>query len=827
MPPHLPVTRLRGDFDAVLAPPGKVVASPAAPKLPLSSATTAGGGANGVVVATAPMHRTGGGTQDRSDSVASPGDPAAVLDLVQGVCHGRVASIEKMVPQQWWKTVFDAMYLRTDGDVVEDPEVTREEVGMLDRDPVIKNIFLKGTDRRQAAGKVLDLCCGQGRHLLHLAKQYPHLELFGHDQSSYLISLAQQRASDLRRNHRRPPVFTVGDCREVPFPSGTFDLVMVLGNSFGYFSSEDDDRAVLDEIHRVLVPGGVAIVDLTDGVYMRRHFVQRSWEWLDDGVFVCRERELSKDGLRLSTREVITSTTRGVLRDQFYQERLYSGDEVAGLARSAGFDLLARPSAASTDDSLAASSLTFANDLSKRQEDLGMMGHRMVVVIRKSASSNLPSSGTTTPRATADNDLTRLQTQLSVASLDHSVTSTAAPASMVPLNRGLSVVVPTEPRGSERPVFENLVLVLGDPSQACIGKLNNTWNAEDLATRQRLVDALSELGYCQRNLAVVERHASMYDQLRAMLQTGAASRPVVFNLCDEGFDNDALKELHVPALLEMLRVDYSGADPNCLAYCYDKGLVTCVAGAIGVPTPRETFLHGLLGAVGVDSDAAVFSRVRDRVGLPAFIKPVRGDNSLGITAGSLVRDEAGLRAKLSELRAQGVGDAAAQEYLAGTEYSVGVVGNPQTGFRFLPTLEVDFTRIVARGLVPILGFESKWDPTSPYWSEIGYRRAELSPEAERCLRADCVRLWERFGCRDYARFDWRCDRGKGDGKDGLGGTIKLLEVNPNPGWCWDGKLTYMAKLDGLEYKDVLRLILRAASDRIEVQGRSRKDEANA
>ena len=46
-----------------------------------------------------------------------------------------------------------------------------------------------------------------------------------------------------------------------------------------------------------------------------------------------------------------------------------------------------------------------------------------------------------------------------------------------------------------------------------------------------------------------------------------------------------------------------------------------------------------------------------------------------------------------------------------------------------------------------------------------------------------ARLFERLGCRDYARFDFRAD---------ARGEIKLLEVNPNPGWCWDGKVNLMA-----------------------------------
>ena len=71
-------------------------------------------------------------------------------------------------------------------------------------------------------------------------------------------------------------------------------------------------------------------------------------------------------------------------------------------------------------------------------------------------------------------------------------------------------------------------------------------------------------------------------------------------------------------------------------------------------------------------------------------------------------------------------------------------------------------------------------------------------------------LYERLGCRDYARCDYRTDEH---------GTIKLLEVNPNPGWCWDGKLNIMAQFEGLRYMDLLRMILEAARERITTHSR--------
>ena len=108
-------------------------------------------------------------------------------------------------------------------------------------------------------------------------------------------------------------------------------------------------------------------------------------------------------------------------------------------------------------------------------------------------------------------------------------------------------------------------------------------------------------------------------------------------------------------------------------------------------------------------------------------------------------------------------------------------------------------------LPQILGYESKWIPDSPYWTDIDYREATLDEEKQRQLVDYSTLLFERLDCRDYARFDFRT---------GADGEIKLLEVNPNPGWCWDGKVNFMAQFAGLRYADLLRQIIGAAQERL-------------
>ncbi|KAI9204615.1 uncharacterized protein BJ171DRAFT_442278, partial [Polychytrium aggregatum] len=705
--------------------------------------------------------------------------------------------MEAMVPAQWWRTLFsDSMYLKTDGDVVEDPAITAEELEMIKDIAGIRAILEQGSHSAAKAGsctRILDLCCGQGRHSLQLAASYPHLEICGHDQSAYLISLANERSTAQGVEHRT--AFTVGDSRQIPYDDQHFDLVLLMGNSFGYFSHDSADRMVLAEVFRVLKPGGRLLIDVTDGEYWRSNFDERSWEWIDDSMLVCRERQLSKDRTRLCCREVVTDVHKGVIRDQFYQERLYSQAEIETLLKTEGFTI--------DGDNAAPALHSIANNLSQRHEDSGMMGQRLLIHGVKRVKI-----GSSTVSATSFSDSEDTTTTLSDAEEDPAASASATAA--VPI-QDISAL----PR---KPLFSKMVVLMGDPSQPCFGKLNNSWNPEDIETRKKLTDALKALGYEDDSMCVLESHGTMEQFL--------ASRRdhFVFNLCDEGFNNDATKELHVPAYLEIQGLTYSGADPNCLSYCYDKGLVNRSADAIGVPTPKEVFFFDIHTPTSLER---LHKAIEKEILYPAFIKPSKGDNSLGITSRSIVRSPGEVDSYLEELESLGIDSVVVQEYLAGVEYGVGMVGNLDTGFHFFPILEVDYSKIVGQNLPPILGFESKWDPSSPYWTDISYRESTLSEATKQKLRDYCIRLWKRFGCRDYARFDFRCDVGRGDddaddaedtessdGAEKRRGTIKLLEVNPNPGWCWDGKFAYMGKLEGKSYTDVLGMILEAAHARV-------------
>ena len=615
---------------------------------------------------------------------------------------GPVGNLEEHVHPDWWRGIFNSLYLKTDADVVDDHEITKNEVELF------KTILELSPDHF-----ILDLCCGQGRHALELARLgFKHVE--GLDRSHFLIHRAKSQA----RNEGLPVRFREGDARKLPYNNDYFDVVSILGNSFGYFESVRDDLRVLKEVRRVLKPEGRLLIDVSDGGFIREKFQPRSWEWIDKKHFVCRERSISGDGDRLITREVITHVEKGVIVDQFYAERLYSGDSLGELMKLAGFSNFAVHGGISTN--------------SQRNQDLGMMEQRLVAT------------------AAVKKEWTKSRSKVKITQ-------------------------------------KNVVVLLGDPNRPDPLKPLRIFDEDDFFTIEQLRVALAGLeGY---KFTYLNNHSTLYQDLKRL----HGRFDLVFNLCDEGFDNDPRKELHVPALLEQLDLPYTGSGPQCLAFCYDKSAVRGVAKEMGIPVPAALF---------VNPDDSLYELP---VGFPVIAKPNFGDSSFGITQESFATNREELVNALIMIRDKLGYDKPilVEEFLTGKDLSIGIIGNSPENYTILPVIEEDYS-LLPEGLPRICGYEAKWMPDSPYWN-LRAIPAELPKDTKRQIIEGSLKLFERLECRDYVRFDWRLD---GEGK------LKLLEVNPNPGWCWDGHLAKMAGIDKIDYPTMLLSILSAAEQRL-------------
>jgi D-alanine-D-alanine ligase len=254
------------------------------------------------------------------------------------------------VDPDWWKTLFDEVYLLTDARSVCDPQITRREV-----DLICSLLPIKGSHN------ILDLCGGHGRHTLELSSRgFSACTLF--DYSQTLIEIARKKAGqeDLAID------FICGDARDINMPADTYDHVIIMGNSLGYVQEKGADARILTESFRVLNPGGWILVDVADGKAVMSSFKPNAWHEIGEETIVCRQREIQ--GEVVCAREIVLSKADGLIRDQTYSIRLYDADSLSLLLKSAGF-----------------TRITVHTDFSPHDQDgdYGFMNNRLIVCGQK------------------------------------------------------------------------------------------------------------------------------------------------------------------------------------------------------------------------------------------------------------------------------------------------------------------------------------------------------------------------------------------------------------------------------------------------------------
>jgi D-alanine-D-alanine ligase len=250
----------------------------------------------------------------------------------------------------WWKTLFDEIYLTTDARSVCDDELTRREV-----DAFCQMVPMDNQDR------ILDLCGGHGRHSLELSRRgFTGCTVF-----DYSEALLQKGSANAQLGGHRIE-FVQGDARRIHLPDASFDHVLILGNSLGYIPDPESDRKILTGCLRLLKPGGWLLVDVTDGRAIRDRFTPNAWHEIGEDVIVCRHREIADD--MIHAREVVLSRKGGLIRDRTYCMRLYGASDLKKMVTGTGFDEV---------------QVHCSFQPHECEGDFGFMNHRMIVTAKK------------------------------------------------------------------------------------------------------------------------------------------------------------------------------------------------------------------------------------------------------------------------------------------------------------------------------------------------------------------------------------------------------------------------------------------------------------
>ena len=280
---------------------------------------------------------------------------------------------------------------------------------------------------------------------------------------------------------------------------------------------------------------------------------------------------------------------------------------------------------------------------------------------------------------------------------------------------------------------------------------------------------------------------------------------ICFNIC-EGHVGDS-REAHVPAILEMLRLPYTGSRVLTQALTLDKPMTKRVLAYHGLPTPSFQ----------------VFERVDEpleaEMSFPLFVKPSREGTGMGISPDSIVHDQAHLRQQLRRLFERYEQPVLVEQYIEGREITVGVVGNltgpvawrlpedeeaPRVsrGLQFLPPLEIDLHRYETES--GIYTSRIKTDLVHDfYWTCPAPLEEELVEELN-WLTAATFRV---TGCQDVARVDFRLDKHHDN-------QPMILEINPLPGLNPEySDLCIEARAAGWTYNQLVNRILDEAVER--------------
>ncbi|MBD3157453.1 MAG: methyltransferase domain-containing protein [Candidatus Lokiarchaeota archaeon] len=187
---------------------------------------------------------------------------------------------------------------------------------------LIDLLDLNPTDR------VLDLCCGYGRHTLEMSSR--GYDVVGVDINDYFIEQARKAASE----ENLPAEFRIGDMRKFCEPD-SFDVAINMYGSFGYFADYRDEILVLKNIYKSLKSPGKLLIDLWAKKIVLQLFPQRSEMESGRGLYVI-ESNVIENETKLRTSWKLLDRN-GIWHEWVSVQNLYSAGELEDMLEECDF----------------------------------------------------------------------------------------------------------------------------------------------------------------------------------------------------------------------------------------------------------------------------------------------------------------------------------------------------------------------------------------------------------------------------------------------------------------------------------------------------------
>lgn len=307
---------------------------------------------------------------------------------------------------------------------------------------------------------------------------------------------------------------------------------------------------------------------------------------------------------------------------------------------------------------------------------------------------------------------------------------------------------------------------------------------DEPATIEGIKKTLESLGHA---VFLVEANEEAYLKFKELKN----KVDLVFNIAEGIYGAD--REAQIPAMLEMLRIPYTGPQPLGYAVGLNKSVAKEILSYYRVPTPEWATIKN-------------FSELENKKidFYPVLAKPLGEGSSKGIRAKNLVYNFEGLKIIAKELLEEFQQPVLVEEYLPGREFTVALLGNPP---RVLPIVEITFDDL-PEGLPKFEHYESKWLYDNPENYAKGYNPLVCPAPLEKNLQAKievlCLRAFDALEMEDWARIDVRLDKNN---------EPNFIEVNCPPGIMPDPKdnsrFSLSARNAGLSYEKMIEEILKS------------------
>jgi D-alanine-D-alanine ligase len=304
---------------------------------------------------------------------------------------------------------------------------------------------------------------------------------------------------------------------------------------------------------------------------------------------------------------------------------------------------------------------------------------------------------------------------------------------------------------------------------------------EDKPTEADVLACLQRLGHDVETLAVFDDVVCIVEKLKNF------APEVVFNLT-ESFHSNRAHEPNIPALLELMRVKYTGARPDGLMLCKDKALAKKVLAYHRVRVPHFV----------ISTEQRPLKRLR-RFVYPAFVKPVGEESSDGIAKASFAKSEEEALERARFIQEKFHCDALIEEYIDGRELYLSVMGNRK--LTVLPPREI-FFHDVPEDTPKFATFKAKWDDTyRKKWGIQNGPATELPAGVDGKLARLARKVYRVLKIRGFGRVDVRLT---------AAGEVVVIEANPNPSLACEDDFAQSAATAGLPYDALIQKILDTA-----------------